>query len=97
MTELIKESPFYDRPKILENESAFAIYDGFAISKGHALVVPKKQVASFFELDVYAYHQCFDLVKILISVLRKEHQAQSFNIGINNGIDAGQTLSLIHI
>ena len=51
MAELNKVSPFYDRPKIMENDHAFAIYDGFAVSKGHALVVPKKQVVTFFDLD----------------------------------------------
>jgi len=74
MTELNKVSPFYDRPKIMENDHAFAIYDGFAVSKGHVLVVPKKQVVTFFDLDAVA-----------------------FNIGINNGIEAGQTIAHAHI
>ena len=36
MTELIKDSPFYNRPRIIENDYAFAIYDGFAVSKGRS-------------------------------------------------------------
>ena len=97
MKELVKESPFYDRQKIIENESAFAIYDGFAVSKGHALVIPKKQVLSFFDLEAGAYHRCFDLVRELTIHLTKEYQTTSFNIGINNGIDAGQTIAHAHI
>lgn len=97
MTELNKVSPFYDRPKIMENDHAFAIYDGFAVSKGHALVIPKKQVTTFFDLETVAYHQCFDLVKKLIVFLTNEHHTSSFNIGINNGIDAGQTIAHAHI
>ncbi len=34
------DSPFYDKEIIIENEHAFAIYDGFPVSKGHTLVVP---------------------------------------------------------
>ena len=97
MTELIKDSPFYDRPRIMENDYAFAIYDGFAVSRGHALVIPKKQTASFFNLEADAYHQCFDLVKKLTIFLTKEYGATSFNIGINNGIEAGQTIAHAHI
>ena len=97
MAELNKHSPFYDRPKIIENEYAFAIYDGFAISKGHALVVPKEQVSTFFELEPKAYHQCFELVRELTIYLAKEYHVSDFNIGINNGRNAGQTIAHAHI
>ena len=97
MAESNKHSPFYDRPKIIENEYAFAIYDGFAISKGHALVVPKEQVSTFFELEPKAYHQCFELVRELTIYLAKEYHVSDFNIGINNGKNAGQTIAHAHI
>lgn len=97
MNELIKDSPFYDRVKIMENEHAFAIYDGFAVSKGHALVIPKKQVSTLFDLDMNEYHQCFDLVKEVSEFLTKELKVSAFNIGVNNGIDAGQTIAHAHI
>lgn len=73
MSDLIKESPFYDRPRIMENDHAFAIYDGFPVSKGHALVIPKKQVVSFFELDSVAYHESLELVKKVTAFLTNEH------------------------
>lgn len=97
MSDLIKESPFYDRPRIMENDHAFAIYDGFPVSKGHALVIPKKQVVSFFELDSVAYHESLELVKKVTAFLTNEHQVSSFNIGINNGVEAGQTIAHAHI
>lgn len=97
MSELLKISPFYDRPKIMENESAFAIYDGFAISEGHVLVIPKKQVSSIFELDGFEYHNCFDLVKKITFFLKDKFKVEAFNIGINNGLDAGQTIAHAHI
>lgn len=97
MSQLIQESPFYDRPIVLENEYAFAIYDNFAVSKGHSLVIPKKQVTSIFELDTNEYHGCMDLVKSLSEFLTSELKTTAFIIGINNGVDAGQTVSHAHI
>jgi len=97
MNDLIQKSPFFDRTTIMENDYAFAIYDGFAVSKGHALVIPKKQVSSIFDLNTDEYHQCLDLVKNLSSFLATEFKTTAFNIGINNGIEAGQTIAHAHI
>ncbi len=97
MNKLIEDSPFYDRTRILENEYAFAIYDGFAVSEGHSLVIPKKQVISIFDLDVNEYHGCMDLVKSLSEFLATTFNTTAFNIGINNGINAGQTIAHAHI
>jgi 8-oxo-dGTP diphosphatase len=91
------KSPFYDRPKIMENDSAFAIYDGFAISPGHTLVIPKKQVNSIFDLNINEYQECFDLVRNAVILLKNEFATEAFNIGINNGIYAGQTIAHAHI
>lgn len=97
MAELLQISPFYERPKILENDSAFAIYDGFPVSEGHALVIPKKQVTSIFDLDSDEYHECFDLVKEITTFLKDKFKVEAFNIGVNNGMDAGQTIAHAHI
>ncbi len=44
------DSPFLDKEKIVENEYAYALYDGFPVSKGHILVVPKRGVPEIFVL-----------------------------------------------
>ena len=49
------ESPFLNKKKIIENENAFAIYDGFPVSKGHVLVIPKRVVAEIFDLNDEEY------------------------------------------
>ena len=59
---MIKESPFVDKNPFLENESAFAIEDGYPISPGHSLVVPKLQVKSIFDLNEGDYLNCFKLL-----------------------------------
>ena len=94
---MFKESPFYKKKVIFENESAFCIEDGFPISQGHCLVVPKKYVRSIFDLNESDYLNCFKLVSKLKNLLTKKHNCENFNIGINDGRLAGQTVSHAHI
>ena len=91
------ESPFLNKKKIIENENAFAIYDGFPVSKGHVLVIPKRVVAEIFDLNDEEYSSCFNLVKDVKKILEEEFKPDGFNIGINNGEKAGQTIFHAHI
>lgn len=90
-------SPFLNKDKILENEFAFAIYDGFPISKGHSLVIPKRVVSSVFDLDDDEYNHIFILLRDVKKILLEKFKPNGFNIGINNGTDAGQTIDHAHI
>ena len=91
------ESPFLNKKKIIENENAFAIYDGFPVSKGHVLVIPKRVVAEIFDLNDEEYSSCFSLVKDVKKILEEKFNPDGFNIGINNGEKAGQTIFHAHI
>ena len=91
------ESPFLNKEKIIENENAFAIYDGFPVSKGHVLVIPKRIVAEIFDLNEDEYSSCFNLVKDVKKILEEKFKPDGFNIGINNGEKAGQTIFHAHI
>ena len=91
------DSPFLNKKKIIENENAFAIYDGFPVSKGHVLVIPKRVVAEIFDLNDEEYSSCFNLVKEVKKILEEEFKPDGFNIGINNGEKAGQTIFHAHI
>ena len=90
-------SPFLNKEKIAENDFAFAIYDGFPVSKGHALVVPKKIVSQIFNLNTDEYTGCFNLVKEVKILLQEKFNPDAFNIGINCGKEAGQTVDHAHI
>jgi len=97
MSKVKSKSPFFDKKIILENDSAFSIYDRFPISNGHALIVPKREVFSIFELKDDEYQNCFNLVRELKNFLISEFVPDAFNIGINDGVDAGQTIHHAHI
>jgi diadenosine tetraphosphate (Ap4A) HIT family hydrolase len=81
----------------MANTYARAIYDGFPISPGHALIIPKHHIGSFFELTEEEQRAMLDLLSQIRQLLLTEHSPDGFNIGINDGAAAGQTVMHLHI
>lgn len=82
---------------IRENQYAVWIYDGFPISVGHSLIIPKRHVGSFFEISLEERDAIFNLLGQAKSAVTETHRPDSFNIGINDGTAAGQTVPHLHI
>jgi len=84
--------------KLKENELAYAMFDGYPVTELHTLIVPKRHVRSYFELgqaEINACNQLLAEMKALIG--RKDKTITGFNIGVNDGEDAGQTIFHCHI
>jgi len=79
-----------------DNEGAFAIRDSYPVSRGHTLVVPKRAVSILRMLPPSVYEYCFELIEQVQMELEEEYSATGFNIGVNEGKDAGQTISQLH-
>jgi diadenosine tetraphosphate (Ap4A) HIT family hydrolase len=82
---------------ISESDYTITIRDGFPVSEGHTLIVPKRHVQSFFELQAIekaAILQALDEAK---EALDKEFSPDGYNIGINDGEAAGQTVMHLHV
>jgi diadenosine tetraphosphate (Ap4A) HIT family hydrolase len=94
-------SPFLDRPReewVASNELAFAIRDGFPVSPGHTLVVPRRLVAGWFDATVEERQALFDLADEVKRQLEAgPSPPQGYNIGINVGEAAGQTVAHLHV
>lgn len=73
------------------------IRDGFPISKGHTLIIPKRHIGSFFELQPDEQADLLSLLSRAKGGLDQEFAPQGFNIGINDGPAAGQTVPHLHI
>src|SRR5690606_40384292 len=71
--------------------------DGYPVSPGHMLVIPKRHVASFFETTAEERSEAFSLLDWCRGELIARHGPGGFNIGINDGIAAGQTVMHLHI
>jgi diadenosine tetraphosphate (Ap4A) HIT family hydrolase len=94
-------SPFLvgedSRELIVETATVFSFYDKFPVSKGHALVVPKRLVSNYFDLTLKEQMACWITVNKVKSLLQKEFNPDGFNVGININEAAGQTIWHAHI
>ena len=79
------------------NKLALVIRDGFPVSKGHTLIIPKRHVGSWFDTSADERTALFALLDQAKLILDHEFKPDSFNIGINDGVAAGQTVPHLHI
>jgi diadenosine tetraphosphate (Ap4A) HIT family hydrolase/5-methylcytosine-specific restriction endonuclease McrA len=83
---------------IARNNAAIAFGDKYPLTKYHTLVTPIRHVSSFFELGSYEYNACLLLInEVKRLIIRNDTSVAGFNIGINDGVDAGQTILHSHI
>jgi diadenosine tetraphosphate (Ap4A) HIT family hydrolase len=81
----------------LESEFAAALPDGFAVTEGHTLVLPKRHVASLFDLTEREQAAVWLLVAEVRATLMAEMRPDGFNVGLNDGSAAGQTVMHAHV
>ena len=82
---------------ISENELCYVVRDFYPVTKDHTLVIPKRHVSDFFDLyqpERNAVHSLLDQQRILIQ--ETDETVTAFNVGINSGEDAGQSIFHCH-
>ena len=92
--------PFCELPAeriVFSAEEALVIRDVFPVSPGHTLVMPRRHVGSFFELTEVERDCMFELLAQAKQELDHSFQPDGFNIGINDGAAAGQTVQHLHV
>jgi diadenosine tetraphosphate (Ap4A) HIT family hydrolase len=93
-------SVFLDRPArdhVARNALAFAIRDGFPVSPGHTLVIPVREVATWFEASREEQLAILELVDVVKAQLDVEFAPAGYNVGFNAGAAAGQTVMHLHV
>ena len=86
-----------NRNFVMDNDYAIAVYDNFPVNKGHMLIIPKRHFASYFDASVDEISAIIDLIKRAKSLLDNKLNPDGYNIGINIGEAAGQTIFHLHI
>lgn len=82
----------------LENELAFAVYDGYPVTSGHTLVIPKRHVGDYFDLYQSERNALEELIRKQKGLLSEQDPAiTGWNIGVNAGSSAGQTIFHVHM
>ncbi len=93
-------SPFLDKPQsswVACNALAFAVRDGFPVSPGHTLVVPRRLVATWFDASRAEQLAILELVDVVKHDLDAEFGPDGYNLGVNIGTAAGQTVMHLHM
>ena len=81
----------------IENEVAFAIFDKYPVNKGHLLIIPKRHVEQYFDLTSEERQAIDDLLFKGKELLDQQYQPDGYNVGINCGEVAGQTIFHVHV
>lgn len=95
-----KLCPFCTLPaeRIIDsNEFGMTIRDGFPVSPGHTLVIPKRHIGSWFEITGNEQLALLELLARAKIVIQGELNPDGYNIGINDGPTAGQTVPHLHM
>lgn len=79
------------------NALAFVILDAFPVSPGHRLVITRRHVGSFFETTAAERQALLELLERAREAAEHEHAPAGYNVGINDGAAAGQTVPHLHI
>ncbi len=83
---------------LFEGERVFGLWDGFPVTQGHALVIPRRHVSSLFDTTPQEQSELMAaLSAVRMRVLEVHPEIGGFNIGINDGRVAGQTVEHLHI
>ena len=80
-----------------QNELAAAFPDGYPLCDGHTLVVPLRHEPDFFSLTVPEQEAILSLARVVQERIGKAGSVDGFNIGINVGEAAGQTVDHAHV
>jgi diadenosine tetraphosphate (Ap4A) HIT family hydrolase len=86
------------RERIVDEDSlSLTIRDGYPVSPGHTLVLPRRHVASLLEASAAERQALWKALHRARAVLEREFHPDGYNLGVNEGTAAGQTVMHLHV
>ena len=82
---------------LLENTLAYVRHDNNSLSRGHVLVIPKRHVASFFDMTAEEQSAVLELLTKVQKSIQQQHCPDGYNIGVNVGKAGGQSRMHVHL
>ena len=86
-----------EREIIMSSALSLSFFDGFPVSPGHALIIPRRHVASFFDLTQDERQDMFNMVDDVKRILDDRFHPDGYNLGVNIGEAAGQSIFHVHL
>lgn len=90
-------APDPSRELITESATVYAMLDKYPVNPGHALIIPKQHITDYFDLPERAKTACWAVIDRVKMLLSQRFDPDGFNVGINVGASAGQTIPHVHI
>lgn len=81
---------------LFQTDYFFIIKDAFPVSPGHLLIISNEVKKDFFELSYLEQIELAKMIEIAKEIVLKEYSPDGFNIGMNCGAAAGQTVFHFH-
>jgi len=82
---------------LIHRPLAYVKPDGYPLTKGHLLVIPRRHVSTFFQTTANERQAMMEVLDESKAFLDKKYRPDGYNIGINDGSAAGQTVMHLHI
>lgn len=76
---------------------SIAFFDGFPVSPGHALIIPRRHVASLFDLTKDEKQDMINLAESVRIIIDEKYHPDGYNLGVNVGEAAGQSIFHVHM
>ncbi len=99
-THTAESCPFCDPPTdrvFAQNQLVIALWDGYPVSPGHALIIPRRHVPSLFDATEQEQSALLVMVNSARAIIDRSHRPDGYNIGLNVGAAAGQTVFHLHV
>lgn len=100
----MEKCPFCDIEKLIDEDRIIyqdstwiAILDNYPVSEGHTLLIPKRHCKSYFDLNFIELESVGVTIGVIKKLLDKKFNPDGYNIGMNCGEAAGQTVMHCHI
>ena len=82
---------------LLKNDLCFAIFDKYPVNRGHILIIPFRHVPTYFDASWEEKVAILELIERAKEFLDREFKPDGYNIGVNVGKAAGQTIMHLHV
>jgi len=86
-----------EREIIASSALSLAFFDGFPVSPGHTLIIPRRHVASFFDLTKEERQDLLSLLDHVKCIIEEKYHPDGYNVGVNVGETAGQSVLHVHM
>lgn len=95
-----RRCPFCEMPPervVAANALALAVRDLYPVAVGHSLVIPRRHVSNWWSASREEQAAINDLLDVVKTELDRDVRPDGYNLGINDGVAAGQTVFHLHV